>query len=172
MRRAACQNANSATAITTNPPTKSCRSHVAVGDRDEFLRADAPASGPPSETASSCLPKTLTQERKVSVSRKPFRNLNLTTFLVRRKPLSAGAVCTRIKGGDFVTNRAHEYRRRAEQCLQTAVTFHNHQARDTLFHMAHVWLRLADNYDDFILPAAIEQPRPVSAAATADSAQE
>jgi hypothetical protein len=34
-----------------------------------------------------------------------------------------------------------------------------------------VWLRLADNYDDFILPAAIEQPRPVSAAATADSAQ-
>jgi hypothetical protein len=53
-----------------------------------------------------------------------------------------------------------------------AVTFHNHQARDTLFHMAHVWLRLADNYDDFILPAAIEQPRPVSAAATADSAQE
>jgi hypothetical protein len=60
-----------------------------------------------------------------------------------------------------VTNRAHEYRRRAEQCLQTAVTFHNHQARDTLLHMAHVWLRLADNYDDFILPAAIEQPRPI-----------
>jgi hypothetical protein len=27
--------------------------------------------------------------------------------------------------------------------------------------MAHVWLRLADNYHDFILPAAIEQPRPV-----------
>ncbi len=49
---------------------------------------------------------------------------NSLTFLVRRKPLSAGAVCTRIKGGDFVTNRAHEYRRRAEQCLQMAVTFH------------------------------------------------
>jgi hypothetical protein len=43
MRRVACQNANSATAITTNPSTKSCRSHVAVGDRDEFLRADAPS---------------------------------------------------------------------------------------------------------------------------------
>jgi len=27
--------------------------------------------------------------------------------------------------------------------------------------MAHVWLRLADNYDDVILPAATEQARPV-----------
>jgi hypothetical protein len=31
------------------------------------------------------------------------------------------------------------FARRAEQCLQTAVTFHNHEARDTLLHMAHVW---------------------------------
>jgi hypothetical protein len=31
--------------------------------------------------------------------------------------------------------------------------------------MAHVWLRLADNYDDFILPAAIEQTPASSAAA-------
>jgi hypothetical protein len=67
-------------------------------------------------------------------------------------------IVTRVQnGGDFVTNRADEYRRRAEQCLRMAVAFHNHQARDALLHMAHVWLRLADNYDDFILPAAIEQ---------------
>ena len=40
--------------------------------------------------------------------------------------------------------------------------FHNYQARHTLVHMAHVWLRLADNYDDVILPAAAtEQARPV-----------
>ena len=39
--------------------------------------------------------------------------------------------------------------------------FHNYQARDTLVRMAHVWLRLADNYNDVILPAATEQARPV-----------
>ena len=39
--------------------------------------------------------------------------------------------------------------------------FHNYQARHTLVHMAHVWLRLAENRDDVILPAATEQARPV-----------
>ena len=31
-RSAPCQKANTATAMTTRPPTKSCRNHVAVGD--------------------------------------------------------------------------------------------------------------------------------------------
>ena len=41
-------------------------------------------------------------------------------------------------------NRAEEYRRRAERCLEMGPTFHNPQARDVLLQMAHVWLRLAD----------------------------
>jgi hypothetical protein len=44
-----------------------------------------------------------------------------------------------------VASRADEYRRRAEQCLEMARTFGDHNARATLSHMAEVWLRLADN---------------------------
>jgi hypothetical protein len=40
-KSAACQKANRATAITTSPPTKSCRDHMAVGDRDEFVSSAA-----------------------------------------------------------------------------------------------------------------------------------
>jgi len=43
-----------------------------------------------------------------------------------------------------VASRAHEYRRRAEQCLEMARTFGDRNARATLSHMAQAWLRLAD----------------------------
>ena len=46
-----------------------------------------------------------------------------------------------------MASRADEYRRRAQQCLEMARTFTNRQVRDTLSHMAQVWLRLADNYE-------------------------
>jgi hypothetical protein len=46
-----------------------------------------------------------------------------------------------------VASRADEYRRRAEQCLEMARTFGDHNARVTLSHMAEVWLRLTDNLD-------------------------
>ena|SRR6516162_10947415 len=41
-------------------------------------------------------------------------------------------------------NRADEYRRRAQQCLEMARTFGDREARVTLAHMAEVWLRLAE----------------------------
>ena len=98
--------------------------------------------------------------------RKRFRNLIPRHSLFAGNRYLPAKFVTRVQnGGDFVTNRADEYRRRAEQCLRMAVAFHNHQARDALLHMAHVWLRLADNYDDFILRAAIEQTPASSAAA-------
>ena len=47
-----------------------------------------------------------------------------------------------------MANRADEYRRRAQQCLEMAGTFRDPETRVTLSHMAQVWLRLADNYRD------------------------
>jgi hypothetical protein len=44
--------------------------------------------------------------------------------------------------------RADQYRRHAHQCLEVASTFHSHEARDILLHMAQVWLRLAENYEE------------------------
>ena len=41
-------------------------------------------------------------------------------------------------------NRADEYRRRAQQCLEMARTFGDRDARVTLAHMAEVWLRLVE----------------------------
>jgi hypothetical protein len=38
---------------------------------------------------------------------------------------------------------AKEYRRYAKECLELANTFQQSQAKDTLLHMAQVWLRLA-----------------------------
>jgi hypothetical protein len=50
----------------------------------------------------------------------------------------------------------------AEQCLEMATTFHNHQARDILLHMAHVWLRLAeDNHEMVARSKAAEEGQPV-----------
>jgi hypothetical protein len=43
-----------------------------------------------------------------------------------------------------VANRADEYLRRAQQCLEMARTFSERKARATLSHMAAVWLRLAE----------------------------
>jgi hypothetical protein len=43
-----------------------------------------------------------------------------------------------------VPNRADEYRRRAQQCLEMARTFGDRDARAILSHMAQAWLRLAD----------------------------
>ena len=45
-------------------------------------------------------------------------------------------------------DRADQYRRHAQQCLEVASTLRSHQARDVLLHMAQVWLRLAENYEE------------------------
>src|SRR5262245_14224912 len=44
--------------------------------------------------------------------------------------------------------RAGEYRRHAAQCLETAGTFKDHDARAALTHMAQIWLRLAHHCED------------------------
>jgi len=54
--------------------------------------------------------------------------------------------CT--NGAWSVARRADEYRRRAQKCLEMAGTFRDREARATLAHMAQVWLRLADGYED------------------------
>jgi hypothetical protein len=79
----------------------------------------------------------------------------------------AGTVLRRRRSSDgvpmgrqIVTNRAVEYRRRAQQCLEMAAAFRNSQARRSLSHMAQVWLRLADR-NDSIPPLATEQAQPV-----------
>ena len=53
-------------------------------------------------------------------------------------------------GATVVESRADDYRYRAEQCLEMTTTFHNHQARDILLHMAHVWLRLAEDNHEMV----------------------
>jgi len=50
------------------------------------------------------------------------------------------------RGGRIVSSGADEYRQRAQQCLEIASAFKSPQARNSLSHMAQVWLRLADNY--------------------------
>ena len=57
-----------------------------------------------------------------------------------------------------MASRADEYRRRAQQCLEMARTFTNRQVRDTLSHMAQVWLRVAEGHDR--PPTAPGQKRP------------
>src|SRR5262245_33438678 len=59
-----------------------------------------------------------------------------------------------------VANRADEYRRRAQRCLELACTFGDRNARDTLTYMAQVWLRLADRPENSGLPTSSEQTRP------------
>jgi hypothetical protein len=51
-------------------------------------------------------------------------------------------------GSGIMANRAEEYRRRAQQCLEMARTFGDNGARVTLAHMAQAWLRVADNCQD------------------------
>ena len=64
-------------------------------------------------------------------------------------------------GATVVESRADDYWGRAEQCLEMATTFHNHQARDILLHMAHVWLRLAeDNHEMVARSKAAEEAQP------------
>jgi hypothetical protein len=48
----------------------------------------------------------------------------------------------------IVASRVDEYRRRAQQCLDMAGTFRDGDSRVALAHMAQVWLRLADKYED------------------------
>src|SRR2546429_8607229 len=48
----------------------------------------------------------------------------------------------------IVTRRADDYRRRAKQCLEMAAGFRDRKARVSLSHMAQVWLRLAETYED------------------------
>jgi len=47
-----------------------------------------------------------------------------------------------------MASRAGEYRRRAQKCLEMAGTFRDREARATLTHMAEVWRRLVDDYED------------------------
>jgi len=54
----------------------------------------------------------------------------------------------RERGCGIVTNRADEYRRRAQQCLEMAGAFRDFEAWNALARMAEVWLRLADDWDD------------------------
>jgi len=56
-------------------------------------------------------------------------------------------------------SRAEEYRRLAQQCLETLRTISNQEARATLVQMAQVWLRLAEEQDAAIPLGAIEQPQ-------------
>src|SRR5262249_52938525 len=64
-------------------------------------------------------------------------------------PLPAFVIyCIARTGLWIVASRADEYRRRAQQCLEMAGTFRNHDSRVTLAHMAQVWLRLANDYED------------------------
>lgn len=63
-----------------------------------------------------------------------------------------------------MAGRADEYRRHAQQCLEMATAFHSHEARDVLLHMAQVWLRLADSYEEAEVISrtkAAEEGRPV-----------
>jgi hypothetical protein len=62
-------------------------------------------------------------------------------------PLAA-FLCIARTGLRIVASRADEYRRQAQQCLKMAGTFRDREARATLTHMAQVWLRLADKYED------------------------
>jgi len=72
-------------------------------------------------------------------------------------------------GATVVESRADDYRYRAEQCLEMTTTFHNHQARDILLHMAHVWLRLAEDNHEMV---ARSEAQPVVQPARADPTQE
>ena len=53
-----------------------------------------------------------------------------------------------LTDGASVVSRADEYRLRAKQCLDMAGAFREREARVALAHMAEVWLRLADRYQD------------------------
>jgi hypothetical protein len=91
--------------------------------------------------------RTGTQEMKIEGSRlengrvqiPPGNSLEL---------FSAGAFVMKRTNGGGMTNRADQYRRRAQQCLELAPTFQSHEARNILLHMAQVWLRLANNCED------------------------
>jgi hypothetical protein len=50
----------------------------------------------------------------------------------------------REREAGIVASRAYEYRLRAQQCLELARTLGDRDARASLTHMAHAWLRLAD----------------------------
>jgi hypothetical protein len=68
--------------------------------------------------------------------------------------------------------RAEEYRRLAQQCLETARTISNEEGRATLLQMAQIWQRLADE-----LAGATEQlveatPPPATEAAQPPAQQQ
>jgi hypothetical protein len=68
--------------------------------------------------------------------------------------------------------RAEEYRRLAQQCLETAHTISNEEGRATLLQMAQIWQRLADE-----LAGATEQlveatPPPATEAAQPPAQQQ
>jgi len=51
-----------------------------------------------------------------------------------------------------VASRAEEYRRLAQQCLETARTISSKDGRAILVQMAQVWQRLAEEQETSIFP--------------------
>jgi len=51
-----------------------------------------------------------------------------------------------------VASRAEEYRRPAQQCLETARTISSKDGRAILVQMAQVWQRLAEEQETSIFP--------------------
>src|SRR6516225_7035371 len=80
---------------------------------------------------------------KANAGRFGYASGGLGTEAHRRScftPPEAACAPRRIAGPP---HRADEYLRRAQQCLEMARKFRERKARATLFHMAEVWLRLA-----------------------------
>jgi hypothetical protein len=59
---------------------------------------------------------------------------------------------------------AERYRRLAAECLDVANNFPRDEHRDALLQMAHVWQRLADQYEDatpHLSPSGVGREQPV-----------
>jgi hypothetical protein len=63
-----------------------------------------------------------------------------------------------------MVNRAEEYRRLAQQCLEMARTISNQDVRATLIHMAQVWQRLANEQESgtSLWPTPAESAQPAA----------
>jgi hypothetical protein len=72
---------------------------------------------------------------------------------------TAAAIVASI-GVFVVTSRGHEYRRRAQACLDAAHAMENEQTRAALLRLAEDWLRMAESWDDPTWAAA-EQAQPI-----------
>ena len=53
-------------------------------------------------------------------------------------------------------SRAEDFRRLAQDCLDTACTIPRPEARAILVQMAQLWLRLAEEQEESISPSVVE----------------